>query len=688
MQLKIDKDMLIKQRFWILLGVSVLLLLVALLMLPSSVGSEVESQQKAYLGKKDSLAKISAVKNEKWVAAAKEADEYVESKKNKVWEQAWSTQTNFMTWPADLESGQHPWSKKYAYFGDPIDQNDRSDFNQKLYESQIRPVFDIVDPLMRDGSGVVQFHGGDYEAVLQLDKQWPGEVPGNTFIWLAQEDLWVKRELLRIVRAANDSVAQFKDGPAPSAQPAAPAANPQPKPAGLAATAEPAPADGNAPKPAAPSAPPTAPNPPTKPAGLGQTQDPAPADGKAAKHAAPVTKRPTSDPRHQVYHNPYWQLDLTITVNPRGERVVGGTLKNVTERRQNRYGLMFKVFLTKPAPDARPLLIAVSGLPLAAGETVKLDNFAVPKQLAGDALYGVEQVLTWRTAPVKRIDAVQLGAASSRTYGKKLVPPQFIQKEKDAAQAPSADQSGNSGNNAVGTNKFQAIGLGVGGGSRDSSAGDRYTDSNEQVRHMPVAMQVIVTEDAMADFLAAFANSTLRIQTLQYHWEHSHDHIQPQTDEESPSSKDKQPGKSTKLGPAQPGALRVRVPGGKGAGPQSGMLGGGQGEGGAGPGGGGMGQMMQQMQAGQQAQRQMGQMGVQSTMGMMQGMMGQSMGGGTGKFSGRPPVAGGLGKGGPQAGPVEEEEEQDLVTLSVYGLASLYERYPAKPAAPATTSAQ
>jgi hypothetical protein len=637
MELKIDKDTLIKQRFWILLGMSVLLLLVALLMLPSSVGSEVETKQKDYNGKKDSLAKISSVKNPKWVDEAKKADDFVESKKNKVWEQAWLTQKDLMTWPARLQS----FATKYAYFGDPIEQVDRSQFGGE-YQTQIYAVWSLVQPLEANGSGVVQFPGGDYESVLQLEKQWP-EVPSNVSIWLAQEDLWVKRELLRIVREANDSVARFKEGPAPATEPAAAPAKPQPKPA-----AEPV-----------------------------KSADTA-ADKKPAKPVAAKPKAPASDPRHKVYHNAYWELDLTLRVTPKNERIIGGTIKNVSNRRQARYGLMFDVFLSQPTPETPPLIVPVSGLPLAAGETAKLDEVMAPQKLAGDALYGVEQLLTWRTAPVKRIDAVRLGYHSSRTAGKRLVAPQWIQKEKDAAEQPSAgaDPSG-SGVGAGTGSKFTSMQAAMGGGggaSRDSAGTARYTDANEQVRHMPVAMQVVITEDAMPDFLAAFANSTLRIQTLQYHWEHSHDKIQPQTEEESPTTTGKGQPASKKPGPNQ-GQLRIRQPnqpkmGGPGPGAMSGMLGGG--ESGAPLGGAPQNAMAAQAMGGQQQRMNMG--GGVTT----QGMMGMMMGGG-GKFSGRPPVAGGFpGKGGVAQGPVEEEEEQELVSLSVYGLASLYERYPPK----------
>ena len=64
---------------------------------------------------------------------------------------------------------------------------------------------------------------------------------------------------------------------------------------------------------------------------------------------------------------------------------------------------------------------------------------------------------------------------------------------------------------------------------------NRYTDVSDQVRHMPVAMVVVVDEEHLPELLAAFVNSKLRIQITQYHWQHCREPMNPRNaGEETP----------------------------------------------------------------------------------------------------------------------------------------------------------
>jgi len=214
---------------------------------------------------------------------------------------------------------------------------------------------------------------------------------------------------------------------------------------------------------------------------------------------------------------------------------------------------------------------------------------------------------------------------------------------------------------------------------------DRYTDVNAQVRHMPVGIAVVMEESLVPDFIAAVTNSNLRIQVLQCHWNHTRERMKPPiTEEPSESSSDK-------TATAQANTFRgynVALPtfrGGGRTGP-AGRLRGDEGPG----------AVMQQMQ--QAMVSRMSPFGRGQVMnsglggGNLQTMMMQRM---RGTMDG--PGGGGMGKGAAMgmnmgrglgnvfAGPNTEEdpEEMNLVEVAIYGLASLYERYPPKPPAPA-----
>jgi len=176
---------------------------------------------------------------------------------------------------------------------------------------------------------------------------------------------------------------------------------------------------------------------------------------------------------------------------------------------------------------------------------------------------------------------------------------------------------------------------------------NRYTDPEDKlanrlnpVRHMPVAMVVIMDEDQIHEFLGAFANSRLRIQTLQCHWHHTREKIKPGGESTSTASAEK-----GKAGSSRVSNKFLNT------GPELGMG--------------------------------MGGMNPMNRGGIMGRMAGGMKGGGMmmpGNFPGMGNVPGG--------GEEEEEAETSLVEVAVYGLASLYSKFPPKPeAAPEVAAA-
>jgi hypothetical protein len=168
----------------------------------------------------------------------------------------------------------------------------------------------------------------------------------------------------------------------------------------------------------------------------------------------------------------------------------------------------------------------------------------------------------------------------------------------------------------------------------------RYIECSEQVRRMPIAIGVVIDQAHIQDFLAAVANSPLRIQTTQWHWQRFYDDIKPADADAPPSTV--QP--TVPTAPAAPGAP---TPIGQ---PAMGGKGGGKGG---------------EMQSPRPAERDEGESGKRMQMGRPQ----QGKG-----FSPTPvptPQA-----ASPASAAAAEETEWDLVSLAVYGIASLYERYP------------
>jgi hypothetical protein len=632
----LDKDTLVKHSFWILAGGYVVLVLGCLAVLMTSVSDTVRKEQEDLKKSQDLVKGIANPKNPNVVAAYKKQDDFVDRKKDEVWSKAWETQKDMMTWPTKLQSQ----FQKYKYFGDPIDQFDRALFDDN-YSTQLREVWEVVQPVTANGEGVVQCKG-DWGEVLQLDRTFETKPPSKDDIWLTQEELWVKREMLRIIRDANQSVARFKEvTPETSAE----------KDNKEAKAGAPAEKDAKEAKPETAAA---------------------QQDKKAAKPAPAAAK---TDPNHKIFRNSYWEFDLTLAGPDRGKYVLRGKITNIGKRKQP-LDTKFKVFLQDPrtVDDPSSVLLSLDALPLAVGDSKPVQT-QVQEQKAIEGLFGVEQVLNWKTAAVKRLDDLRLMYPSSRTAARTLKPPSFI-----ITNPPESTDSSASGDASSQTAAPASPGLGgvaspYGVAAQMTTTNtlngldiNRYTDISPQVRHMPVAMVVVVDEEHLPELLAAFVNSKLRIQVLQYHWQHCRDRLNPLMNENQgtpqyiPSSGPRD--RVFSPSPARQGSTMVggkAVPYGANNPLLAGTRGGGER---AGPSRGGPGYPPY------------GRMSPSS------GTAGPTRPYGPSGPTMRPSYPGSAGAGS-VAETEEEQEDLNLLEVSVYGLASLYERYPQAPAKPA-----
>jgi hypothetical protein len=562
--MKLDKDTLLKQRFWLVLIVSVPLAVAGIFILSSSVPAQIDKESKAVktaLDKVDGFVK-QGPKSNKWVEQAEEIAKAKKKQETEVWKIAADEQAGIMTWPRVMEEKYHfrdghfakeivveargktegkkedagqPAGKdeerhfsgtvenitddaltvirgktkmtflatadvkvtipevqspgfqsvregdrvkvtydKGMYFGDKLTDNQQT-FYVREYKSQIPEIIRIVQPVDAQGVGVVQFGNpigagaatwiwdgkalppkpgvdGGQRFLRYVADEWKREQDISDEVWLAQEDLWIQRDIYRMIRVANDRVAVFEG------------------------------------------------------------------EGGAEKD------------HDYVFTNPYWQI--TSRVTSEGNLVV--KLKNLQDQRQYLSNL---AFLFKLSPDANvpPRKQPIEGMPLApAGAADGKDTVEktfTPAQLGGSpprGIFGVTQVLNWKTAAVKRLDNVRIGstepqdcAASHRHCAitlKKLRELREPNKKDPNAQdnnplqgivqAPAPNQ----------TPQAQATGV-PDDLSVNNLIQNRYMPDpgtgNPPARRLPVGVVLIVAQQHVERVLASFANSKLRFLTTQ-----------------------------------------------------------------------------------------------------------------------------------------------------------------------------
>ena len=121
------------------------------------------------------------------------------------------------------------------YFGDPLTQSERNLF-ALLYKNQIHPILQQVEPVDEKGNGVVQLRNWLYKSppednptsleafpeeqgisapfIRYVTKPWNDAKDFSQEAWIAQENMWIQREIYDIIRKTNDSLSIFqrKDG--------------------------------------------------------------------------------------------------------------------------------------------------------------------------------------------------------------------------------------------------------------------------------------------------------------------------------------------------------------------------------------------------------------------------------------------------------------------------------------------
>jgi hypothetical protein len=433
-----------------------------------------------------------------------------------------------------------------------------------------------------------EFLGGSWRSVLLHVPDWQ-RLPSSEDCWLALENLCVQREVLQDIHNVNQLLARFLPDPQPLEANAAPDAKAR--------------------------------------------WDARKAEVKKELNESLKLKDGEVAGR---FLSPYWLLEIAAARSETGrpEIVFRGKLTNKTDRRQNVSRINFKVWLDA---NAQPAIVPVEAEFLASGESLTFSDIRVPATSRMSGISAVEQVLDLRYAPVKRVDRLALGYLSNRYADQRLVGPEgpAFKEAKDAEGANAAAAP------AEGAGRLGGATTGPSGPSSTSSNGlerDRYLHRTEQVRRMPIGVVLVVDQAHIQDVQRAFANSRLRFQNVQIHWQR----FRGTLDSGSGSAS------MTTPSPGSPSPGGFRGPGGGGSPappPVGGRPAAGGGGGAASP------------DAGPPS---------------------------AGRGGGRPAAGGSPSSGATQ--PVPDEAMTSLVELTIYGIASLYERYPPRPTEPAAVA--
>lgn len=371
---------------------------------------------------------------------------------------------------------------------------------------------------------------------------------------------------------------------------------------------------------------------------------------KALAEMAVMTRMPPpkENPGAVVLVNSAWEL--TLIPEAGGRLSEKSTLRNVHSqgRPQALYdkALGWKTeFMLAQGANTR-VTLSFDGDPLPYGQARSFKEFGAMNVGTLDFNQEFLAVQTFKRAncPLRKVSALELGALGQDIRNFKpaelkiraTLPEE--KGEESAAAAPTGAPPGESpGGEGPGSSMMPGVGAAAGPKNATALNGldrARYLVSNEVCRHLPIAVRLQVDQAHVNTVLSTMANNKLRMQITQVEWNHV------------PRSRPMLAGGL----PGMPGSGGFGFPGA----PPGGLPG----------------------------------TGVSPGMAPIGGIPGATPGlpGGPGVpgLPGRPPVGapGGPGAGGNPALASLGLEDGNLIDLTIYAIASLYERYPPKPGAP------
>lgn len=511
--MKLDQETLVKHQFWFLLGGAVLLWMVGAIWLKLAASEPIEKAKSDYEKAENELTTWRnpvnpATFNPPWEKYGGVFDGH----KQVIWKDAWQFQLGMYDWPFSNKDMSRPQTE--------LSQDERELYKRELYPNEVKQLRELMEPDSKSGSpgmlSPVELAGG-FDNVFK-PQEWK-LTPTREECWLAQEDYWVKRELLYDVART----------------------------IALRAYMQPTAIDRNA-------------NDDNLPEGYLMSLR---------------------------YRNDTWEVTLHIKPSKGSNRqfVVAGdsTIKNIHPSRLPQSltsakggGLEFNVYHA----DGKGARIEVRGEPVPYGvaqpfgkeDSRVLENIDWQRAKTDPEKFAVfmSQAFDWYTCPIRRVEAIALGQQSCRTYTTVLKandtlaqldpPAKDLAAEGDAnKQSSSGSGSGSSGGASSGSMTGGSMGMGKGsgsmmpggipgmrGGARQATNvtpnngidRDRYlqapkkaSEEEKPSRHLPLAVQLIVEQSHIHQVVSAFSNSRLRIQITQVEFHHAKG-IKPEIDPE------------------------------------------------------------------------------------------------------------------------------------------------------------
>lgn len=212
-QLKEFLKQAVKYRFWIAVGLSALLPMIAYFIASGSLQGETTKQEADITGSQKGVGEYSngTVVNKDYKPLVEEKTAVLTRDVNASWRELYSRQAPLLTWPPEVEKEFKAWGRKWPEKTAASAVRDTIDAYVRVYPAQVSEVYKSFHPWSPEtGEGIVV--APPEAALLQPASYDPNKppLPGLGKIWPAQEKLWIQRTVLDVIRQVNEK-AKAKD---------------------------------------------------------------------------------------------------------------------------------------------------------------------------------------------------------------------------------------------------------------------------------------------------------------------------------------------------------------------------------------------------------------------------------------------------------------------------------------------
>ena len=206
-QLKVFLRQCVKYRFWIAVGVSLLLPIIGYFVGAPAMWTATDTQEKAIKGAKTEIGKYTSpgIVNGQYQPIAAQKKEALTKDVDATWRKLFALQEPLLKWPEVVEPEFRKWGRKYPNGIDP-NQVQKAIIDYTIdYPNFVSNVYKTFKPFNpEDGKGIV---AAPEEKMLIMPAPFTAEAPPELgAVWAEQERLWVMTALLDVVAKANDSV--------------------------------------------------------------------------------------------------------------------------------------------------------------------------------------------------------------------------------------------------------------------------------------------------------------------------------------------------------------------------------------------------------------------------------------------------------------------------------------------------